>query len=153
MLSRQLIIYFLLCIIAIVMVWEFSFSPESFSGNGNPVILIFPFVLLTFSLFGYELFLKIKDASFKVSTWRNVVVCSFIVLLAGCVLEFAYFSELIQKFGRHPAREESRIYSFPWLNQYTNTVFVNFYTFLIYASTVTFCTSLYRWLKCNRLLS
>lgn len=153
MLSRQLIIYFLLCIIAIVMVWEFSFSPESFSGNGNPVILIFPYVLLTFSLFGYELFLKIKDASFKVSTWRNVVVCSFIVLLAACVLEIAYFSEFIQRFGRLPTREESRIYSFSWLHQYTNTVFVNFYTFLIYASTVTFCTSLYRWLKCHRLLS
>jgi hypothetical protein len=147
MLSRQLIIYFLLCIIAIVMVKEFSFRPEPFSGNGNPVILIFPFVLLTFALFGYELFLKLKVASFKVSTWRNVVVCSFIVLLAASGLEFAYFSELIQKLGGPPTNEESRIFSLPWLNQYTNTIFVNFYTFLIYASTLIFCTSLYRWIK------
>jgi hypothetical protein len=147
MLSRQLIIYFLLCLVAILMVKEFSFSPESFSGNGNPVILIFPFVLLTFGLFGYELFLKLKDAVFIRTTWRNFVVCSFIVLLAACVLEVSYFNELIQKLGGPPTNEESRIYRFPWLNQYTNTIFVNFYTFLIYASILTFFTSLFRWKK------
>ncbi|MEH7492501.1 hypothetical protein [Neobacillus niacini] len=142
MLSRQLIIYFLLCIIAIFMVREFSFNPESFSSSRNSVILIFPYVLLTFSLFGYELFLKLKDASFKVCTWRKMIICSFIVMLAASVLEFVYFSELIHKFGRHPTRVESRIFSYTWLNQYTNTIFINFYTFLMYASTVTFCTSL-----------
>ena len=147
MLSRQLIIYFLLCLVAILMVKEFSFSPESFSGNGNPVILIFPFVLLTFGLFGYELFLKLKVAAFKRTTWRNVVVCSFIVLLAASVLEISYFNEFIQKLGGPPTNEESKIYRFPWLNQYTNTIFVNFYTFLIYASTLTLFTTLYRWIK------
>lgn len=147
MLSRQLIIYFLLCLVAILMVKEFSFSSESFSGNGNPVILIFPFVLLTFGLFGYELFLKLKDAAFKRTTWRNFVVCSFIVLFAASVLEISYFNELIQKLGGPPTNEESRIYRFPWLNQYTNTIFVNFYSFLIYASTLAFFTSLYRWIK------
>jgi hypothetical protein len=147
MLSRQLIIYFLLCIIAIVMVREISLNPESFSDNGNPVILIFPFVVLTFALFGYELFLNLKDASFKVSALRNMMVCSFIVLLAAGGLEFAYFSEFIQKLNGHPKNEESQIFSVPWLKQYTNTIFVNFYTFLIYASTITFSTSLYRWIK------
>jgi hypothetical protein len=142
MLSRQLIIYFLLCIIAIVMVREFSFNPESFTGNRNSVILIFPYVLLAFSLFGYELFLKLRDASFNVCTWRKMIICSFIIMLASSVLEFVYFSEFIQKFGRPLTREASRIYIYPWLNQYTNAVFVNFYTFLMYASTVTFCTSL-----------
>src|SRR5688572_2750160 len=86
MLSRQLIIYFMLCLIAVVMVKEFSFRPESFSGNGNPVILIFPFVLLTFSLFGYELFLKLKEASLKKGTWRNVVAASLIVLIAASIM-------------------------------------------------------------------
>jgi len=147
MFSRQLIIYFMLCIIAVVMVKEFSFSPESFSGNGNPVILIFPFVLLTFSLFGYELFLKLKDASFNKGTWRNVVVASLIILIAASIMEFSYFNEVIQKLGGPPTNEDSRIYRFPWLNQYTNTIFVNLYTFLIYASTLTFLTSLYRWIK------
>jgi hypothetical protein len=147
MLSRQLIIYFLLCLVAILMVKEFSFSPESFSGNGNPVILIFPFVLLTFSLFGYELYLKLKGASYRKSAWRNIVLCSFIVLVAASVLEFVYSNELIQKLGGTPTNQASRIYQFPWLNQYTNTIFVNFYTFLIYSSILTFFTSLYRWKK------
>ncbi|WHZ03886.1 hypothetical protein QNH48_04280 [Neobacillus sp. YX16] len=147
MLSRQLIIYFLLCVVAILMVKEFSFSPETFTGNGNPVILIFPFVLLTFGLFGYELFLRLKEASFKKSAWRNVVICSFIFFLAASMLEFEYFNELIQKLGGTPTNEESRIYHFPWLNQYTNTIFVNFYTFLIYASTLTLFISFYQWLK------
>jgi hypothetical protein len=145
MLSRQLIIYFLLCLIAILMVKEFSFSPESFSGNGNPVILIFPFVLLTFSLFGYELFLNLKEASFKKATWRNVIICSLLILFTACALEYDYFNELIHKLGGPPTNEESRIYQFPWLNQYTNPIFVNFYTFLIYASSLTFLTSLFRW--------
>jgi hypothetical protein len=147
MLSRQLIIYFLLCLVAILMVKEFSFSPESFSGNGNPVILIFPFVLLTFGLFGYELFLKLKEASFKKAAWRNVVIFSFIFFLAASMLEFEYSNELINKLGGTPTNEESRIYHFPLLNQYTNTIFVNFYTFLIYASTLTLFTSFYQWLK------
>jgi hypothetical protein len=147
MLSRQLIIYFMLCLIAVVMVKEFSFSPESFSGNGNPVILIFPFVLLTFSMFGYELFLKLKDTSFKKSTWRNVVVASLVVLISASLMELSYFNEVIQQLGGPPTTEDSRIYQFPWLNQYTNTIFVNFYTFLIFASTLTFLTSLYRWIK------
>lgn len=147
MLSRQLIIYFLLCLVAILMVKEFSFSPESFSGNGNPVILIFPFVLLTFGLFGYELFLKLKEASFKKAAWRNVVLFSFIFFLAASMLEFEYSNELIHKLGGTPTNEESRIYHFPLLNQYTNTIFVNFYTFLIYSSILTFFTSFYQWLK------
>ncbi|MCM3693674.1 hypothetical protein [Neobacillus niacini] len=147
MLSRQLIIYFLLCLVAMLMVKEFSFSPESFSGNGNPVILLFPFVLLTFGLFGYELFLKIKEASYKEAAWRIIVLCSFIVLVAACVLEFVYFNELIQKLGGPPTNHASRIYHFPWVNQYTNTIFINFYTFLIYSSILTFFTSLFRWKK------
>ncbi|WHY01462.1 hypothetical protein [Neobacillus sp. DY30] len=145
MLSRQLMIYFLLCIMAIVMVREFSVSPQSFSGN--PVILIFPFVVLTFGLFGYELFLKLKEASFEISTWRNIVVCSCIVLVAASVSEIVYYSELIRELGGSPSTKGSRIFSLPWLNQYTNTIFVNFYTFLIYTSFLMFCTSLYRWIK------
>jgi hypothetical protein len=145
MFSRQLIIYFLLCIIAIVMVKEFSFRPESFSGKGNPAILIFPFVLLTFSLFGYELYLKLKEAIIEKAAWRNIMVCSFLLLLACTAFEISYFNELIHKLGGSPTNRASRIYHFPWLNQYTNTIFVNYYTFLIYISTLTFFTSLYRW--------
>ncbi|MDR7076925.1 hypothetical protein J2Y03_001948 [Neobacillus niacini] len=147
MLSRQLIIYFLLCLIAIVMVKEFSFSPESFSGNGNPAILLLPFVLLTFSLFGYELFLKLKTAPFKRAAWRNIVVGSIIVLIAASVMEMVYFNELIHQLGGPPTNDESRIYQFSWLNQYTNTIFVNMYTFFIYVSTLTLLISLVRWRK------
>ena len=152
MISRQLIIYFLLCLIAILMVKEFSYSPESFSGSGNPAILLYPFVLLTFSLFGYELFLKLKEAGFKKAGWRNVIVCSLLIFFASCALEYDYYNELIQKLGGSPTNEQSRIYHFPWLNQYTNPIFVNFYTFLIYASLLTFLTSLYCWkhIKLNK---
>lgn len=147
MLSRQLIIYFLLCLVAIVMVKEFSFSPESFSGNGNPVILLFPFVLLTFSLFGYELILKLKEAPLKKAAWRNAAIVSLLVVIAASVLEFVYFNELVHELGGPPTNKESRIYQFSWINQYTNTIFVNFYTFLLYASTLTFFISIFRWKK------
>jgi len=38
---------------------------------------------------------------------------------------------LIAQLGGTPAHKTSRIYRFPWLNQYTNTLFFNFYTFII----------------------
>jgi hypothetical protein len=144
MLSRQLIIYFLLCLIAIVMVKEFSFSPKSFSGNGNPVILLFPFVLLTFSLFGYELILKLKEVPLKKAAWRNVAIGSLLVVITASILEFVYFNDLVHELGGPPTNRESRIYQFFWLNQYTNTIFVNVYTFLLYASTLTFFISIFR---------
>ena len=147
MLSRQLIIYFLLCLVAIVMVKEFSFRPESFSGNGNPAILLLPFVLLTFALFGYELFLNLKNASIKKAAWRNIVVGSFLVLIAASVMEIIYFNELIHQLGGSPTDDESQIYQFSWVNQYTNTIFVNLYTFFIYVSALTFLISLFRWRK------
>jgi hypothetical protein len=147
MLSRQLIIYFLLCLIAIVMVKEFSLRPESFSGNGNPVILLFPFVLLTFSLFGYELVLKLKEVPLKKAAWRNVAIGSLLFVFAASISEFVYLNELIQELGGPPTKRESRIYQFSWFNQYTNTIFVNVYTFLLYASTLTFFISIFRWKK------
>jgi hypothetical protein len=147
MLSRQLVIYFLLCMIAIFMVREFSISPESFSDTRNPIFLIFTFVLLTYTLFGYELYLKLKNASFNVSIWRKLMVSSVIVLIIASGLEIAYISELSPNLGRNPKNANGQIFSLPWLNHYTNTNYINFYTFLIYISSVTVSTILYRWIK------
>lgn len=144
MLSRQLIIYFLLCLVSIVMVKEFTFGPEVFSGNGNPVILLFPFVILTFFLFGFEWYVRLVDVQFQPKTWRNLLIGSLVLLISSIILEIFFVNNLVQQLGGSPTNADSRIYRFPWLNQYTNTLFVNVYTFLIYFSTLTLFITLSR---------
>lgn len=144
LLSRQLIIYFLLCLTAIVMVKEFTFGPEVFTGNGNPVILLFPFVILTFSLFGFEWYVRLREAQFQPKTWRNLLIGSLILLILSIILEIFFVKDIVKQLGGTPTNADSRIYRFPWLNQYTNTLFVNVYTFLIYFSTLTLFITLYR---------
>ena len=144
MLSRQLIVYFLLCLIAIAMVKEFTFSPEVFSGNGNPVILLFPFVILSFVLFGIEFSLSLKAANFTIKTWRRLIIVSLIIFISSLIMEFFFVKQLIHQLGGPPTKIDSRIYHYPWLNQYTNTLFVNFYTFLFYISTIVLCVSFTR---------
>lgn len=144
LLSRQLIIYFLLCLTAIVMVKEFTFGPEVFTGNGNPVILLFPFVILTFSLFGFEWYVRLREGQFQPKTWRNLLIGSLILLILSIILEIFFVKDIVKQLGGTPTNADSRIYRFPWLNQYTNTLFVNVYTFLIYFSTLTLFITLYR---------
>lgn len=134
MLSRQLIIYFLLCLVSIVMVKEFTSSPSIFKGNGNPVILLFLFVILTFLLFGVEWCLRLRRAVFQKSTWGAIFFISVAFLIMSTFLEFLFVKELLEKMGRLPTHMDSRIYRFPWLNQYANTLFVNQYTFILYTS-------------------
>lgn len=119
------------------MVKEFTFGPDVFSGNGNPVILLFPFVILTFSLFGFEWFVRLREAQFLPKTWRRLFIAALVLFIASIILEIFFVKDLVQQLGGTPANVDSRIYRYPWLNQYTNTLFVNVYTFLIYFSAVT----------------
>lgn len=144
LLSRQLIIYFLLCLTSIVMVKEFTFGPDVFSGNGNPVILLFPFVILTFSLFGFEWFVRLREAQFQSKTWGFLLTGALVLLIVSIILETFFVKELVQQLGGTPTNADSRIYRYPWLNQYTNTLFVNVYTFLIYFSSLTLLITLSR---------
>lgn len=144
LLSRQLIIYFLLCLTSIVMVKEFTFGPDVFSGNGNPVILLFPFVILSFSLFGFEWFVRLREAQFLPKTWANLLIGALVLLIASIILEIIFVKDLVQQLGGAPTNADSRIYRYPWLNQYTNTLFVNVYTFLIYFSVLTILITITR---------
>jgi hypothetical protein len=144
LLSRQLIIYFLLCLTSIVMVKEFTFGPEAYSGNGNPVILLFPFVILTFSLFGFEWFVRLRETQFQSKIWVQLLMWSLVLLIASIILEIFFVKDLVQQLGGTPTNADSRIYRYPWLNQYTNTLFVNVYTFLIYFSSLTLFITLSR---------
>ncbi len=147
MLSRQLIIYFLLCLVSIVMVKEFTFRPTFFSGNGNPVILLFPFVFLTFLLFGIEWCLRLKRAAFQKQTWGAIFFISFALLIISTIFEFFFAKELLEQLGGPPTNIDSRIYRFPWLNQYTNTLYVNLYTFILFVSVLTSVISFFQWRK------
>lgn len=106
-----------------------TIEPHVTSGNGNlALLLIIPF-LMVLTIYLTALFLFVKE--FLNPRWKTVVI---IVLMAVIALSLARIwqnsSELISLLGGSPDEPGSRIFRFPWLNQYTNTLFFNGYLFI-----------------------
>lgn len=105
---------------------------EEGMANGNlgavGLALTLPFILLSlFTTFRY-----FTEVSRK-STDRILRNC---LLLGGFALAAALFyyaneyqKDIYASLGGSPAQKDSVIYGYPLLNEYTNKIFINFYTF------------------------
>jgi hypothetical protein len=69
---------------------------------------------------------------------------SFCILSMSAFLEITYVLDLIKQLGGPPSNVNSRIYRFSWINQYTNTFYVNVYTYIIFISSIVFIYSIQR---------
>lgn len=112
----------------------FTIKPEVISGNGNFGILIL-MLLSPFFISSYFLTYKLaREISFNTMTRIIRVVILSLSLICCALLIFPIFnyaSELIIALGGTPSNPDSRIYRFGWFNQYTNSIYFNFYTFLL----------------------
>lgn len=119
-----------------VMVIEhfFSLSAEDLAGSGNlgavGITLVLPFILLSlFTTFRYfvEVARKAQDKILR--------ACFLIggVALIGALIYFSldYKEQVYSDLGGTTKDVGSKIFGFPALNEYTNQVFINFYTFAL----------------------
>ncbi|WP_245629837.1 small integral membrane protein 15 [Domibacillus robiginosus] len=118
----------------IVLEKVFTMPPNVTSGNGNVGLLV---ILCLSPFFIASCFATVKITKRILagrSSQKLTVLVLILCLVSSLFLLFAitdYANELIAALGGSPANENSRIYRFGWLNQYTNSLFFNVYTFLL----------------------
>lgn len=110
----------------------FSLSPEGVSEGGNlgavGITLVIPFILLSL----VTTFRYFTEASrmFKDSILRVILIMAGIgLILATAYYANDYKNEVYTSLGGTTKDVSSIIYGFPMLNEYTNHIFINFYTF------------------------
>ncbi|UOY92291.1 hypothetical protein MUG87_17950 [Ectobacillus sp. JY-23] len=131
-------IWFALSLFVLYLVDVFTVSPTVTSGNGNlGLLFVFPAPIVCF-FFIKHLRKVLQSLDLQPKTWLWIRVGSLLFFAIGCLLEYQYVLHMIHSLGGTPKEEASRIYRYPWLNQYTNTMFVNVYTFLC-ISTLAIC--------------
>lgn len=115
-----------LCILLIAGIEAMTIDPRRTSGNGNlAVVVIIPFLILL-PIYLIALFIFVKE----VMNGKRKLVLSIIlplIIIFSLARMWQDSLELISLLGGGPLVPESRIYRFPWLNQYTNTMFFNIY--------------------------
>ncbi|WP_445491258.1 hypothetical protein [Niallia sp. 03133] len=140
--SLRTIAWLLLCIVFLYLVALFTTSPEVTSGNGNLGLIFVLLAVIIFILFAHYIWKSLRTIQLQPGTWKIISLGSLFVLLLCCLLEYQYTVNLIDHLGGPPGQESSRIYRYPWLNQYTNTLFLNGNTFVILNAGVIFVYSL-----------
>jgi uncharacterized membrane protein len=81
-----------------------------------------------FFLFAKGLWKALGRLKLKPSTWMKIRLGGLALLIVFGFLEYYFTKNLIRDLGGFPGNESSRIYRYFWLNQYTNTIFINIYT-------------------------
>ncbi|MEO4052002.1 nucleoside-diphosphate sugar epimerase [Solibacillus sp. CAU 1738] len=117
-----------------VMVIEhfFTLTPEGIAGSGNlgavGIALVIPFILLSlFTTFRY-----FTEASRNAGDpiLRGILIIAGIgLIIATAYYANVYKNEVYSSLGGTTNDAGSVIYGFPVLNEYTNRIFINFYTF------------------------
>lgn len=121
-----LVVLALLCILLIKGIEGLTIDPRNTSGNGNlAVVVIIPFlIILTIYLIALFIFVKeIMNGKWKLMLSMGLPL----IIMFSLARMWQDSLELVSLLGGGPDVPESRIYRFPWLNQYTNTMFINMY--------------------------
>jgi hypothetical protein len=135
--SKAMVLWLVLSIVFIYLVDLFTFKPNVISGNGNLGLLFVVPALVFFILFVRSLWKQLGTLQLKLSTYLTIGWLAFAVLLMLSILEYKLAIELVNNLGGSPKIVASKIYRYPWLNQYTNTMFINIYTLGIMACGIT----------------
>ncbi len=113
------------------LIYDLTVPPNTISGNGNPVLLLM--VPVTVIFIALNVFLGIKVNHFlqrqsKLTTMLIItaMVAVFLVLLSA---EITFVNHLMDQLGGRPDNPNLKIYGWGWLNQYTNSLYFNQYTF------------------------
>lgn len=112
----------------------FTIEPDVISGNGNPgliIIILFSPIFVIGYLLTYQLS---REISFNLLNKFQKLLILFFLFFSSILLIITIIycaNDLIISLGGPPNDPNSRIYRFGWFNQYTNSIYFNFYTFLL----------------------
>jgi phosphoglycerol transferase MdoB-like AlkP superfamily enzyme len=126
-------IFMILSLIGFVLIAGSTMNPSQYSGNGNFAILFtLPTVPLYF-IFLYYLRRWFFNVTRRLSVKNRLTFlgCLAVVFVVLIFLEVRYIQNLVILLGGGPESPESRIYRFGWYNQYTNTLYFNWITFIL----------------------
>ena len=129
--------WLILSVVFIYLVDLFTIKPHVISGNGNLGLLFVVPALAFFIMFVRSLWRYLGTLKFKSTTWMKIGWGAFAILLLLSFFEYKLAIDLVNDLGGSPKIASSKIYRYPWLNQYTNTLFINFYTLGIMATGTT----------------
>ena len=142
--SRGTLWWFILCILFIYLVDLLTVHPNVTSGGGNLGLLFVIPAIVVFLLFAKSLWKTLGRIDLKLSTRKKLGWGALVLLLLFCYLEYRFTIGVIRDLGGSPEVVSSRIYRYSWLNQYTNTIFINYYTFSILVTIIGIAQALLR---------
>ncbi|MFC5467373.1 hypothetical protein ACFPPD_01500 [Cohnella suwonensis] len=109
---------------------EYRGTGHGISGNGNPGLL---FVIPAVPAYAFLMVYACR-ISYRIRLhWRASIlaISGLTLLILACAYgEYEKSHSLLRRLGGGPGDPDSVIYRFGWLNQYTNTLFFNVYTYL-----------------------
>ncbi|MFC3846469.1 hypothetical protein ACYEXS_34150 [Paenibacillus sp. MAH-36] len=128
---RTTVVLLVLSIILFYLVNLFTIDPYKTSGNGNLGLVPILFSIPIFIGFNIFYFLVLRTGLRKVSNKIKalIFIICLIILVVFFLLELNFVKDLSDLLGSWDDLN-SRVYRYPILNQYTNTMFFNKYTFL-----------------------
>lgn len=144
---KSMVWWFVLSLVFIYLVNLFTFKPHVISGNGNLGLLFVGPALIIFAFFAISLWKGLGNLSLKSSTSIMIGFGAFALFILFCILEYKFAAELVNDLGGSPKEPASKIYRYPWLNQFTNTIFINFFTLGMLATGTTFLNILVKRIK------
>ncbi|MEH7438232.1 hypothetical protein V7182_12215 [Neobacillus drentensis] len=127
------LIFMVLSLIGFALIAGSTMNPSQYSGNGNFAILFTMPTVPLYLIFLYYLSRCIYKAINRISGKNRLTLlgCMAVVFFVLIFLEVRYIQNLIILLGGGPEIPESRIYRFGWYNQYTNTLYFNWITFIL----------------------
>ncbi|MBT2663352.1 hypothetical protein [Bacillus sp. ISL-45] len=134
-------------VVFIYLVDLFTFKPHVISGNGNLGLLFVGPALIIFIFFAISLWKGLGILKLKSSSTLLFGFGALALSIVFCILEYKFAADLVDHLGGSPKEPSSKIYRYPWLNQFTNTIFINFYTLGILATGLTFLKILVKRIK------
>ncbi len=139
--SKGILLWLGISIGFIFLVDLFTFKSNVTSGNGNPGLLVVVPAVVLFALFARSLWKSLGRIDVRSCMRVKIGLGALALFLLFCLLEYKFMVNLITSLGGTPEIISSKIYRYPWLNQYTNTMFINFYTLGMTACGVTLIKS------------
>ncbi len=125
----------------------FTMEPNVISGNGNLGIVFVILSILSFFFFGREVWKALANTGCSKRKWLLMIISSLFILGLSAFLEVTYVMNVIKQLGGPPSNINSKIYRYNWLNQYTNALYVNTYTFFILISSIIFAYSIKQFIQ------
>jgi ABC-type maltose transport system permease subunit len=126
-----ILLVFTVILFVLIDVFTLKNDREGVSGNGNPGLLfIIPVIPLYIAMLVYVY--RISQKYFFSQNNPRLYLGIFIALALACIFgEYQQIQSHLRALGGGPSTPDSVIYHFPWLNQYTNTMFFNLYTYIL----------------------